>query len=136
MLNYTGMLSVVQNYGESNETYVSLPDPSSMEIQIYDLDAGGSTGRNQNGLMLRDRKAVKEKIQTQFGPLREPQAEQLLALIKEPFFYLRYYSPYYGDWRIVEAYVGDRSFPVYNGYDVNDPLNIRYSSASMNFIER
>lgn len=131
MYNTTGILSVL-----NGSVYTSLPDPQSMTISIYDLDAGGSTGRNQEGLMLRDRKAVKEKIQCSWGVLWEDQAEALLDLLKEPFFTMKYYSPYYGVWREVECYVGDRTFPVYNGYDTAHPEEFRYTGVTMNFIER
>lgn len=46
-------------------------NPSSLEFQVYDLDGEEGSGRNQNGEMFRDRKAVKRKIVCTFNGLTE-----------------------------------------------------------------
>ena len=102
---------------QSNGAWVSLIDPSSMEVETYDLDSGSSTGRNLDGEMLRDRVAVKEKLVMEFPPMWGGDYVQMLALVKEPFFQCKYYSPYTNTVREATMYVGDRAGKPYYGYD-------------------
>ena len=59
----TGIVSV----STDGQAWTSLPDPSSLTYSVYDLDAGGKTGRGLDGGMNRDRVAVKEKINMTFN---------------------------------------------------------------------
>ena len=61
----TGIVSVSLD----GQAWTSLPDPSSLSYSVYDLDAGGKTGRGLDGGMNRDRVAVKEKISMTFNAM-------------------------------------------------------------------
>lgn len=126
----TGIVSV----STDGHAWTSLPDPSSIAYSVYDLDAGGKTGRGLDGGMNRDRVAVKEKISMTFNAMFRADFEKAMSLIKNAFFYVKFYSPYYGTERIAEMYVGDRSFDYYGMMkkDNNDLVK----GIKFNFIER
>lgn len=126
----TGIVSV----STDGQAWTSLPDPSSLTYSVYDLDAGGKTGRGLDGGMNRDRVAVKEKISMTFNAMFRADFEKAILLIKNAFFYVNFYSPYYGEWRIAEMYVGDRSFDYYGM--VKKDNNDLVKSVKFNFIER
>ena len=126
----TGIVSV----SIDGQAWTSLPDPSSLAYSVYDLDAGGKTGRGLDGGMNRDRVAVKEKISMTFNAMFRADFEKAILLIKNAFFYVNFYSPYYGEWRIAEMYVGDRSFDYYGM--VKKDNNDLVKSVKFNFIER
>lgn len=126
----TGIVSV----SIDGQAWTSLPDPSSLSYSVYDLDAGGKTGRGLDGGMNRDRVAVKEKISMTFNAMFRADFEKAILLIKNAFFYVNFYSPYYGEWRIAEMYVGDRSFDYYGM--VKKDNNDLVKSVKFNFIER
>ena len=126
----TGIVSV----STDGQAWTSLPDPSSLSYSVYDLDAGGKTGRGLEGGMNRDRVAVKEKISMTFNAMFRADFEKAILLIKNAFFYVNFYSPYYGEWRIAEMYVGDRSFDYYGM--VKKDNNDLVKSVKFNFIER
>ena len=126
----TGIVSV----STDGQAWTSLPDPSSLTYSVYDLDAGGKTGRGLDGGMNRDRVAVKEKISMTFNAMFRADFEKTMSIIKNAFFYVKFYSPYYAQERIAEMYVGDRSFDYYGMMkkDENDLVK----SIKFNFIER
>ena len=126
----TGIVSV----STDGQTWTSLPDPSSLTYSVYDLDAGGKTGRGLDGGMNRERVAVKEKINMTFNAMFRADFDKTISLIKTPFFYVKFYSPYYGEWRIAEMYVGDRSIDYYGMMENNK--NDLVKSIKFNFIER
>ena len=126
----TGIVSVSLD----GQAWTSLPDPSSLSYSVYDLDAGGKTGRGLDGGMNRDRVAVKEKISMTFNAMFRADFEKAILLFKNAFFYVNFYSPYYGEWRIAEMYVGDRSFDYYGM--VKKDNNDLVKSVKFNFIER
>lgn len=126
----TGIVSVSLD----GQAWTSLPDPSSLSYSVYDLDAGGKTGRGLDGGTNRDRVAVKEKISMTFNAMFRADFEKAILLIKNAFFYVNFYSPYYGEWRIAEMYVGDRSFDYYGM--VKKDNNDLVKSVKFNFIER
>lgn len=116
--------------------WVDLPDPQTMQFSVYDLDSEDGAGRNQNGLMFRDRRAVKEKLTCTFPPMLGQDLNYMLSLVKNPFFEARYYSPYYGAYRRTTMYVGDRTSPNYYLHDPLHPEKSWYQATSMNLIER
>lgn len=126
----TGIVSV----STDGQAWTSLPDPSSLTYSVYDLDAGGKTGRGLDGGMNRERVVVKEKISMTFNAMFRADFEKTMSIIKNAFFYVKFYSPYYGTERIAEMYVGDRSFDYYGMMkkDNNDLVK----SIKFNFIER
>jgi len=116
--------------------WTSLIDPSKIKHDIYDLDAGNTTGRNLAGEMLRDRVAVKEKLNMEFPPMVADDYYAMLNLIKDQFFDVQYYSPFTGGKRVATMYVGDREGEPYYDYDTNDLGNNMWTNVKFNFIER
>ena len=126
----TGIIQV-----QSGSGWVSLIDPSNLEYSVYDLDAGGSTGRALDGTLLRQRVAVKEKLTMEFPPMRAEDFKTMLDLIANQTFSCRYYSVKTGTVRDVTMYVGDRSASAYNGYDAaNHPVQM-WTDIKFDFIE-
>jgi hypothetical protein len=110
-----------------------IQDPSSLEYQRYDLDSEDGSGRNQKGLMFRDRVAVKVKLVCKFPPLHWDEVSELLHAVNGQFFTLEYPDAYEGTTKEITAYVGDRTAPMYT---VKPNGDILWEGLSMNFIER
>jgi hypothetical protein len=113
---------------------VFIQDPSSLDFQLYDLDSEEGSGRNQLGMMLRDRVATKRKLVCKFPPMYEDEARVLLNAVKDMFFTVEYPDPTTGKRETMTAYVGDRTMPVYT-YDYKKNMYL-YSSVAFNIIER
>ncbi|WP_461467035.1 DUF6711 family protein [Parvimonas micra] len=108
---------------------VVVPTPKSMSISINDIDA--ETGRNANGTIVRDRVAVKRKIECEWGMLTQEEMQTLLNAVTPVFFSVKYIDPQTGI-TTKTMYVGDRTAPVYN---FNSKFKT-WSSLKMNFIEK
>lgn len=108
---------------------VVVPTPKSMSISINDIDA--ETGRNANGTIVRDRVAVKRKIECEWGMLTQEEMQTLLNAVTPVFFSVKYIDPQIGE-TTKTMYVGDRTAPVYN---FNSKFKL-WSSLKMNFIEK
>ena len=108
---------------------VTVVTPKSFKVSISDVD--GETGRNARGDMVRDRVAVKRKLECEWGLLSQAEMSALLTAVKSEFFTVSYPDPEVG---IVSRtfYVGDRSAPAYSWANNLKP----WSGLSMNFIER
>ena len=130
MANTTGILQV----SSDGVNWENLPNPSDMEYQVYDLDAGGSTGRTLDGSMQRDRVAIKEKLVMSFPPMIGSDMQKVLSLIADQFFYCRYYSLRTGNVRTAVMYVGDRTAKAYYMY-TKDGSDL-YTDIKFNFIEK
>ena len=113
---------------------VFIQDPSDLEYQRYDMDSEDGSGRNQQGLMLRDRVASKVKLVCKFPPLKGDDVSALLQAIDNVFFELEYPDAYTGKRRTMTCYVGDRTIPAYS-ID-KDTGEILWNGVSANFIER
>jgi hypothetical protein len=109
-------------------------NPSSLEFQVYDLDGEEGSGRNQNGEMFRDRKAVKRKIVCTFNGLTDAMASKLLKAVEPVFFFLEYPDPVENKRKTITAYVGDRTMPIFK-YDAVKKCWI-WETINLNFIER
>lgn len=131
----TGIVQVQTTDGQGNLVWVSLIDPSAMEYQAYDLDAGGSTGRGLDGKLLRDRVAKKEKLVMEFPPMRAEDMTTMLNLVAGEFFQCKYYSILYGQVREATMYVGDRSAKAYYLYDSANHATQMWTDIKFNFIE-
>lgn len=129
---------IVQVFNPSDEKWYSLVDPMSMPRSIYDIDAGGSTGRNLNGNMLRDRVKKVEKIEMEFPPMWMSDENIMLSLVSSEFFTCRFQSLLTGQYRTMEMYVGDRSDNVFYDYTMTKRQNghARITGLKFNFIER
>lgn len=124
----------LQVYDEANETWVTLIEPMDMRWSVQDLDAGGSTGRGLDGTMLRDRVAIKEKLEMEFPPMNVEDFTAMLSLIANQFFRCKYWSMKTGGMREAVMYVGDRDAKWYNKKK-NSPKDM-ITEAKFNFIER
>lgn len=129
---------IVQVFNPSDEKWYSLVDPMSMSRSVYDIDAGGSTGRNLNGDMLRDRVKIVEKIEMEFPPMWEADEQVMLTLVSSEFFTCRFKSLRTGSYRVMEMYVGDRADSVFYDYTMAKRQNghARITGLKFNFIER
>lgn len=128
MAKKTGIIEI-QKDGE----WVSLLDPSKMEFQIYDLDSEEGSGRNQKGLMFRDRVTIKTKLVCSFPPMTQIDLIEALKMVEDEFFTVRTFDPRVGEVREFEAYVGDRTAPMYT---IRPDGTIIYQNLNMNIIER
>lgn len=129
---------IVQVYNPSDSKWYSLVDPMSMSRSVYDIDAGGSTGRNLNGDMLRDRVKIVEKIEMEFPPMWEEDEKKMLGLISSEFFECRFKSLKTGAYRQMTMYVGDRADSVFYEYTMDKRQNghARVVGLKFNFIEQ
>lgn len=108
---------------------VAVVTPKSFKASISDVD--GETGRNANGDMIRDRVAVKRKLECEWGMLTQSEISTLLSAVTSEFFDVSYPDPQLGQ-TTKTFYVGDRSAPAYSWNEKLKP----WSGLSMNFIER
>ncbi len=108
---------------------VAIAAPSNYEVTIQDLD--GESNRNASGNMIRDRIAVKRKINLEWPPLSQVEISTLLNAVSSVFFTVTFPDPQQG--MITKTmYVGDRTAPAYqykNG-------EVKWSNLKMNFIEK
>lgn len=105
---------------------VAIAAPKSFSVDIEDVD--GESGRNTKGQMLRDRIAVKRKINLEWPPLNDIQISTILKAVQNVFFQVTYPDPMEGMEVTKTMYVGSRSAPMlYNGL---------WQSLKMNFVER
>lgn len=116
---------------KANGTVVQLPDPSEFQFNVYDID-GYTAGRNQAGLMFRDRVAVKVKAECKWHNIDNTKAQTILNAITDQFFQVTCPDPRTGEYVTFTAYVGDRTTPAYWFVDGK----WIWSELSANFIER
>lgn len=94
----------------------SLPEPAhgGAIFSVQDIDSA-ETGRNQMGLMMRERVATKVKWQLTFPPLNRAMCSALLNAIADVTFELEYPDPYKASGTTTKTfYVGDRTMPIYS----------------------
>ena len=108
---------------------VAIATPKVFEVAVSDLD--GESNRNANGELIRDRIAVKRKINLEWGPLTQAEIQTLLNAVSSVFFTVTFPDPMSGV--ITKTmYVGDRTAPAYqyiNG-------EVKWQGLKMNFIEK
>lgn len=110
---------------------VDIATPKSYEPTISDLD--GESNRNANGELVRDRIAVKRKLNLEWGPLTQAEISTLLKSVSSVFFTVTFPDPELG--MITKTmYVGDRTAPAYM-YD-EKTKEVKWQGLKMNFIER
>ncbi len=120
----------------SDGYFISLPDPVELKITEYDVDSSTGTGRNQYGDLIRDRVAIKEKLNCTFPRMMRYDYQIMLALTKDVSFNVRYYSDLYRGFVTKKMYVGDRNPGI--GKRSNNfvhPEEQRVDQFEMNFIE-
>ena len=104
--------------------------PSSMTLTISDID--GDSYRNALGETIRDRIAVKRKIELEWKTLSSAEISKLLTAVKNTFFSVSYLDAVTGTTITKTFYVGDRTAPVYSLVDGKE----RWTNLKMNFIEK
>lgn len=108
---------------------VKIAAPKTYEVTVQDLD--GDTNRNANGGLIRDRIAVKRKLNLEWGPLTQSEISTLLSAVSSVFFTVTFPGPQLG--MITKTmYVGDRTSPAYTWVDGK----VKWSGLKMNFIEK
>lgn len=112
-----------------NGVYVK--SPNTFQPTISDLD--GNTTRTANGTLVRDRIAVKRKLQMSWSALTPAELSTLLTAVSPLFFDVTYPDPQTGTRITKTFYVGDRT-PAMAIY--GDGSNIIWENLSMNFIEK
>lgn len=114
-----------------NGSTVQIPKTFKVNYQTIDAD---SSGRNADGMMVRDVIAEKVKLEIEWGPLNDVTAKTLLNAISGVFFTVEYPDAKTGGQQSKIFYSGDRSLP---SYSWNDSFSkIKWESFATNFIER
>ena len=135
---YTQILEIVNVDVPPPHTWDSLPDPHEMTVSVMDIDAD-TTGRNQNGTMIRDWVAQKVKLSCKWVMLKQSEVQSLLALCNRPKFTMLYLDPRTGKKQQIKAYVGDRTVGPYYYNTIpaseNQAFDGMYRDVEMNFIE-
>lgn len=108
---------------------VNVKPPKSFQVGIADIDS--NTGRNANGTIVRDRIAVKRKLECEWGMLTQNEIQELLNAVAPVFFNIQYMDPQLG-LTTKTFYVGDRTSPAYSFNEKLKP----WSGLKMNFIEK
>ena len=108
---------------------VQIATPKTYEVTVSDLD--GESNRNAKGELIRDRIAVKRKLNLEWRPLTQTEIQTLLNSVSDVFFTVTFPDPELG--MITKTmYVGDRTAPAYQY--VNG--EVKWQGLKMNFIER
>lgn len=84
---------------------VEVTAPKKLKVTISDID--GKSKRNTKAQMLRDRIAVKRKLECEWPPLTSSQISQILNAVSDVFFSVTYIDPKDGE-VTKTCYVGDR----------------------------
>lgn len=109
---------------------VAIATPKSFKVTINDLD--GESNRNARGELIRDRIAVKRKLECEWAPLSMSEISTILQAMQDVYFSVTYPDPMEGIMLTKTFYVGDRTAPIYRNIDGN----ILWEGLSMNFIEK
>lgn len=109
---------------------VTIATPKSFQVTIIDLD--GETHRNARGQLIRDRIAVKRRLECEWPALKDAEISAILQAVKNEFFQVTYPDPMEGSMQTKTFYVGDRSSPMYKKTG-NSHL---WEGLSLNLIER
>ena len=108
----------------------AIPDPSEFQVDIMDID--DETTRNAKGDLIRNRIAVKRKLNCQWPALKMAQISSILKTVKGAFFTVEYPDPMEGKRLTKTFYVGDRQMPVYSVI----AGVVQWEGLTMNLVER
>lgn len=116
-----------------NLSRTQLPFSSSLEWSFSDVDK--DSGRNDNGLMMRNRLGSKNKLQLKWNAEKQPGLHaQMIQILKSlpPFFYCQFPCAD-GNTITMECYRGDIKSSMYRYDPVSGNI---WKDTSVNFIER
>ncbi len=108
--------------------------PSTLEYQRYDIESSDGSGMNADAETIRERIAVKVKLACTFPPMHDHQISSLLQAVDPLFFELEYPDAFIGSRKKIQAYVSDRSMPLYMFDDSQKEW--LWEGISMTFIEK
>lgn len=109
---------------------VDITTPKVFEVTIADID--GETNRNAAADLIRDRIAVKRKLNCEWAPLTSSESSVLLKAVSGVFFTVEFPDPQEGTMLTKTMYASDRTSPAYsciNGV-------VKWSGLKMNLIEK
>jgi hypothetical protein len=86
--------------------------PEKFTVTPLDIDNGESTVRTADGVLQRDRIAVKRQIEMSWGPIEWSKISALLQSMSGVFFDFYYPDPMDGNYATKTFYVGNRPCPV------------------------
>ena len=108
---------------------VAIATPKIYEATVSDLD--GESNRNAAGQLIRDRIAIKRKLNLEWGPLSQSEIAPILNAVSGVFFTVTFPDPQLGV--ITKTmYVGDRTAPAYRYIDEE----VKWSGLKLNLIEK
>ncbi|WP_394898941.1 DUF6711 family protein [Clostridium paraputrificum] len=108
---------------------VAIATPKVFEATVSDID--GESNRNAKGELIRDRVAVKRKINLEWGTLEQSEMSKILNAVSSVFFTVEFPDPQLG--LITKTmYVGDRTSPAYSYID----NKIKWQGLKMNLVEK
>lgn len=96
----------------------SIPDPSSFEYTVSDLDLSGE--RDSNGYLKREYVATKHNVKLSYDALTYDTVKTILTLLDSPSFQASFYRPDTNLLYTSTYYVGDRTMKVINAWDTVD----------------
>ena len=108
------------------------PLPAVREYTVDIMDIDGNIARTVDGTMVRDRIAVKRKIEVSWAVLTKEELATVLNQVSRVFFEIEYIDPQTGANRTGTFCVGDRAAA---GLEYRDGA-IRWKDVKMNFVER
>lgn len=93
----------------------AIPDPSSFEYTVSDLDLSGE--RDSNGLLHRKYVATKHNAKIHYDALEYPTVMTILGLLAHDSFQFRFIQPDTNAAYTGTYYVGDRTMNIINAID-------------------
>lgn len=108
----------------------TIKTPSAISFTVSDVD--GESYRNAKGKLVRDRIAVKRKLECEWSALTIEELSTLLKAVADTFFKVTYLDGMTGKEETKTFYVGDRTAPVYS---LADGLPT-WKNLKMNFVEQ
>lgn len=108
---------------------IPIPTPSAFKVGINEIS---NAERNANGDMMKDRIAIKRKLEMSWKCLEPEPLSELLKLIDDTFFFVKYPDPKTGLLETKTFYCGDINVDMY-AYRNGNPV---WEGISFNFIEK
>lgn len=110
---------------------VDMPNPSKLHWSLQDVSIGDS-GRDDTGYMYKGRVTQKVKLELEWSAVTPDVASKILKAFNPEYVNVRYFDPMANAYKIIEAYIGDRSAPT-KIWTVNNKI---YETVAFDVIER